>query len=101
MLTIKSYKEFAGEHKKYDGSSKCFVQGCDKPAYYEGGDSRFYCGMCEDHVALKEQYISYLKGLERKIRTRMLWWDKNDPTLELLYNKVIANLNNVVREQND
>ena len=52
-INIKSYEDFANEHKKYDGSMECFVQWCNKPAYYEGGDARFYCGMCYDEVVNK------------------------------------------------
>jgi hypothetical protein len=67
------------------------VQPCDKPAYYEGGDARFYCAMCEEHVGMKHEYRSYLKGIEKKIRIRMAWC-KNDPTLETLYKAVISKL---------
>ena len=86
-ISIKTYEEFANEHKKYDGSAKCFVYGCDKPAYYEGGDARFYCGMCEEHVGLKESYLLNLKNIKNKIRIRMLW-DKDDPTLKCLYDEI-------------
>ena len=93
-IQIKTYEEFANERKKYDGSYKCFVNWCDKPAYYEGGDARCYCGMCEEHFGLKEYYISYLKYLEKKVRIRMLW-DKNDTTLESIYETIINKLTEV------
>ena len=70
---------------------ECFVQWCNKPAYYEGGDIRFYCGMCDEHSGVKEQYRIYLKDIEKKIRTRILW-DKDDATLESLYDEVANKL---------
>lgn len=90
-IKIKSYDDFANEHKKYDGSMKCFVEWCNKPAYYEGGDVRFYCGMCDEHSGVKESYRVYLKDIEKKIRTRMLW-DKDDATLKSLYDEVTNKL---------
>lgn len=57
--TPMSYKDFLINHKKYDGSQKCFVNGCDEDGYYEGGDSRFYCPMCEEHAEMKAKYIFY------------------------------------------
>ena len=90
-IQIKSYEGFAQERKKYDGSSKCFICGCDEPAYYEGGDARFYCGMCAKHALLEENYRGYLINIEKKIRTRMLW-DKEDPTLKLLLDDVTKKL---------
>lgn len=94
IQNIKSYEEFANDHKKYSGYYQCFVHGCDKPGYYEGGDARFYCGMCEEHVGLKESYLVYLNHLERKIRIRMMW-DKDDAGLEELINKIDKERNNV------
>lgn len=95
-LHIKTYEEFAQDfhkkHKKYDGNPKCFISGCDKPGYYEGGDARFYCGMCAEHVGLPDRYLRYLKDIERTCRVRMLW-DKDDPTLGSLYNKVTHMIN--------
>lgn len=91
-IKIKTYDEFINDHKKYDGTHKCFIPGCDKPAYYEGGDSRFYCGMCEEHAEMKEYYRVYLRGIRRTIRIRMLW-DKDDTTLVSLYNDVLYKFN--------
>ena len=90
-IKIKSYEEFANERKKYDGTNKCFVMGCDKPGFYEGGDARFYCGMCEEHARLKEYYISDLKYIEKKVRIRMMW-DKTDKTLESILNDIANKL---------
>lgn len=50
------YKEFLKLNAKYDGNSKCFVYDCTKPALYEGGDARFYCGMCEEHAGMLSKY---------------------------------------------
>lgn len=90
-IQIKSYEEFVNERKKYDGNDTCFVAGCNKPAYYEGGDYRFYCSVCEEHARIKESYISYLLHTKKKIRTRMSW-DKNDPTLAPLLKQVCETL---------
>ena len=86
-LHIKTFREFADERKKYDGTDECFVAGCHKPAYYEGGDARFYCGVCEEHAHIKGRYEEYLRGLRLRITTRMRW-DKDDPTLAPLYDTV-------------
>ena len=86
-LHIKTFQEFADERKEYDGTLECFVAGCNKPAYYEGGDCRFYCGVCEEHAQIKGRYEEYLRGLRLQISTRMKW-DKNDPTLAPLYDTV-------------
>lgn len=50
---------------KYIGA-KCFVSICNNPAEYEGGDARFYCGMCEEHTMIKEQYEWYKEDKESK-----------------------------------
>lgn len=39
-----SYEQWLETKKEYSGKQKCFVNGCDKPAFYEGGDARYYCG---------------------------------------------------------
>lgn len=79
-IHIKSYEEFCDEHKKYDGG-KCYVAGCNQPAYYEGGDARCWCPMCEDHADMPSFYYSYLGRVRKQIETRMKW-DKKDPTLK-------------------
>lgn len=58
---LKTYPEYRDSHKKpeYFGCT-CFVGGCNKPAEYEGGDARYYCGMCEEHANVKRDYLSYL-----------------------------------------
>lgn len=90
-INIKSYEDFANKYKKYDGSMECFVQGCNKPAYYEGGDVRFYCGMCDELSGVKKKYRIYLENIEKSIRIRMLW-DKDDTTLKPLYDEVVNKL---------
>ena len=57
-----TYEQWLETKKEYSGNQKCFVNGCDKPAFYEGGDSRYYCGMCEEHAGMKMKYQWYLDG---------------------------------------
>lgn len=58
------YKDWLKTQEKYKGS-KCFVMGCDKEGLYEGGDVRYYCGMCEEHASMKKKYQWYLNGETR------------------------------------
>ena len=60
-ISFESYEEFLERNKTYSG--KCFVHGCTKPGLYEGGDSRFYCGMCEDHAKMKNKYIREMESI--------------------------------------
>lgn len=71
MFKILTYKEYLDKHKKYDGKTTCFVQGCNKPAFYEGGDARFYCCVCEDHADMEQSYLSYLERSFHKIVVAM------------------------------
>lgn len=63
---IMTYEEFKESHKdvKYlDGTHKCIV--CGKvPAYWEIGDTRYYCSACEEHSGLKDDYKRYCRGLQ-------------------------------------
>ena len=54
-----TYNEFKNLYKepKYFGL-KCFVCGCNEPAEYEGGDSRWSCGVCEKHSSVPEMWES-------------------------------------------
>lgn len=69
-----SYEQFRDALKvpKYFGA-KCFVAGCNNPAEYEGGDARFWCGMCEECVGVKKRYDSYVEDLLRRKRIREKW----------------------------
>ena len=78
---IMTYNEFFVQHVKYDGHDKCFVAGCNQPAYFEGGDARCYCGMCEEHYGIKENYRRYLEDVERKLKIRALW-SKRDAEIQ-------------------
>lgn len=60
-IHFETYEEYKKRNRKYNG--KCFVHNCDNPGYYEGGDSRFYCGMCEKHAQLKEHYVREMCSL--------------------------------------
>ena len=64
MLT---YEEFKNKFKKpkYFGQ-KCFVYNCNNLAEYEGGDARFYCGVCEKHSNIKKEYDLYVKSIQRE-----------------------------------
>lgn len=53
-MTYEEFKETRKEPKYF--GNKCFVAGCENPAEYEGGDARFYCGVCEEHAGIKKQY---------------------------------------------
>lgn len=57
-----SYQKFKNLYKepKYFGTP-CIVIGCNRPAEYEGGDARFYCGVCEKHSNIYDMYILYKK----------------------------------------
>jgi hypothetical protein len=72
---IESYEEFKNALKKpeYFGET-CFVGGCNKPAEYEGGDYRFYCGMCEEHAGIRESYDTKIKRMERMKKIRKMWY---------------------------
>lgn len=56
------YEDFKKLHKepKYFGLT-CYIPKCNCPAEYEGGDGRFYCGVCEQHSNVKEAYKSFKK----------------------------------------
>lgn len=60
-ILFPAYREYRDACKKpqYVGET-CFVAGCDKPAEYEGGDARYYCGMCEEHANIRMHYVSEL-----------------------------------------
>ena len=71
---IKTYQEYRDEHKdpKYaDGKDECFVGGCKQPAYYEGGDARYWCGMCEEHAGIRYRYVFGLIYGEDSIRRKI------------------------------
>jgi hypothetical protein len=81
MFHIKAYQEFLDEHKKYDGTGKCICSGCKESAYYEGGDKRCWCPMCEEHVGMKERYRSYLEKIHRSLRVRRIW-NPDEPNID-------------------
>ena len=67
MFNLLKYEDWLKTQIKYDGSTSCFVYGCNKPALYEGGDSRFYCGMCEECASMEARYRLYLSTLHIRI----------------------------------
>ena len=66
-----NYESFLKKNLKYDGKSKCFVYDCQERALYEGGDSRFYCGMCEEHAAMRGKYRMYLQDFYPSIQSNL------------------------------
>lgn len=68
MFNLLKYEDWLKTQIKYDGSRSCYVHWCDKPALYEGGDSRFYCGMCEEHASMEARYRLYLSALHIRIK---------------------------------
>ena len=64
MLSFEEFKEKEKDTKYVDGTHKCIV--CGKtPAYWEIGDSRYWCPACDEHARLKEGYAFYLKSKGR------------------------------------
>ena len=67
---ILNYEDWLKTQEKYDGSRSCFVYDCDRPALYEGGDARYYCGMCEEHASMEGRYRSYLASFHIYIKEK-------------------------------
>ena len=68
MITYEEFKEMHKEPKYFNNI--CFVAGCNNLAEYEGGDARFYCGVCEQHSRLQERY-NILINAEKKMASYM------------------------------
>lgn len=70
---VLTYPEFRENMKDrhYTGKDECFVAGCGQPAYYEGGDARFWCGMCEKHADIRYRYVFGLVYGEDSIRRKI------------------------------
>ena len=58
-LTFEQFKE-AMKDSKYNSDSKCICCGSNN-AFWEGGDARYYCSVCEEHAGLESAYKAYLK----------------------------------------
>ena len=87
-IKILTYEEYLKQQpNKYEGKCKCAIPGCDKPAYYEGGDARCWFPVCEEHSNIGAYYGTYLMELRRRIRIRMIW-DKEDTSLASLLVRV-------------
>ena len=75
-IEVKTYKEFlaaAAEASKDNVRDSCFVVGCtNPPPYYQVGDVRFLCGMCEEHADMRKRYLDYVRErlLKCGVRTR-------------------------------
>ena len=57
-LSYEEFKEIYKEPKYFN--QPCFIPGCKNLAEYEGGDSRFYCGVCEQHSGIQERYNNFV-----------------------------------------
>ncbi|WP_405325842.1 hypothetical protein [Fibrobacter sp.] len=70
---VLTYPEFRETMKDshYTGKDTCFVGGCNQPAYYEGGDARYWCGMCEKHADIRYRYVFGLVYGEDSIRRKI------------------------------
>lgn len=58
-MTYNEFKESKKDEKYKDGKTPCYICGSNK-AYWEIGDSRYYCAGCEEHAGLWDKYIKYL-----------------------------------------
>ena len=87
-IKILTYEEFIAKHNKYDGKCECAMPGCNKPAYYEGGDARCWFPVCEEHSTISGQYVLYLNDIKHKLETRAKW-DSGDSSLLSLYVRVL------------
>lgn len=98
-IVVKSYDEFVAEYyeNKYDGKCKCAIPGCGKPAYYEGGDARCWFPVCEEHARIEEHYVNYLRGVQKRIRTRRIWAD--EPALNDLAMEVAQKIAEIMEER--
>lgn len=75
-IEIKRYKEWLADQAEQSRESghlgdHCFVAGCDNPGpYYVVGDERFWCGMCETHAGMTDNYREYVKNCLSKLGFR-------------------------------
>lgn len=67
------YKEWLKTQEKYSGKNKCFVADCDKPGLYEMGDTRYWCGGCEEHAGMQMKYQDYLQSKTREPEVWGTW----------------------------
>lgn len=63
---IMTYEEFLKSKVKYH-NVKCMVYDCKKEGSYEGGDSRCWCPMCEEHADMEREYRFYLEKFKVKL----------------------------------
>ena len=71
IMTYQQYRDAHKDPKYAGGKDKCFVGGCDKVAEFEGGDARFWCGMCEEHASIRFDYVFALIHGQDSIRASM------------------------------
>ena len=93
---VPTYEEFLQQSIKYSGDTKCFVFDCNKKGLYEGGDGRFYCGMCEEHAGLRNSYRTYLGNIIRDdehMLTEEELHDEAQAKMDKLYKRLEEALN--------
>lgn len=60
IMTYDEFKESRKDPKYKDGTFRCYACGA-KEAYWEIGDSRYYCPGCEKCANLVDDYVAYRK----------------------------------------
>lgn len=63
---IMTYEEFLKSKVKYHNAT-CIIYDCEKEGLYEGGDSRCWCPMCEEHANMEQEYRCYLEKFKIKL----------------------------------
>ena len=96
---ILSYSEFLEDRVKYSADTKCYIYDCNKPGIYEGGDARFYCGMCEEHASMPSKYRLYLGSFVSDINKSLSELDLYLKAKQR-QDKLIAKLNKCLEEEN-
>ena len=98
MANILSYEEFKKSRVKYGPECKCYVGGCNEPGLYEGGDARFWCGMCEEHASLRSRYRLYLHCIISDAEKALTGEELYEKALER-QNRMEAKLNEELEKQ--
>ena len=99
-VVVESYEQYLESRKSYDGTNKCMVVGCLEPGYYEGGDYRCYCSMCEKHAGMKDRYMLYLYDMMDRAHGKLLW-DKNNTDAIAVLDIAQGYLMKMIREEKE
>lgn len=69
-IEVKTYPEYLADEAAVSQEhvgDHCFIAGCNNPGpYYQVGDERFWCGMCEEHAEMRDKYLRYMQGKLRQ-----------------------------------